>query len=346
MDLERSRLLHRLRLLGIEWGQALPARRGLGTFWESWRLDWQPEFAVDLVAAGAYGATVQDAAEVRVAERAAAAANLAEVTELVEQCLLADLASALPKVLTALDERVALDHDVAHLMDALPALARTLRYGDVRGTDTAALATLAKGMITRVCVGLPSALRGLDDTAARAMLARVDAVHAVLALLEEPDSTNRWYDVLAGLAERDGGHGLLIGRCNRLLLDAGRLTTQEACLRMSTALTVGVPVPRAAALIEGFLAGDGFLLAHDERLLGLVDEWLAGIPAEAFDEVLPLLRRTFSGYGTPQRRMIGERATRLGNTGTRRAAADGEQFDPERGAAVLATVARLLGWER
>ena len=63
---------------------------------------------------------------------------------------------------------------------------------------------------------------------------------------------------------------------------------------MGLVLTVGVPPARAAAWIEGFLAGGGLLLVHDERLLSLVDGWLAGIPADTFVEVLPLLRRTFA----------------------------------------------------
>src|SRR5690606_23194272 len=67
-DLERSRLLHRLRLLGVDWGVALRRRSGRGTFWESWRLAWQPTFAVDLVEASAYGTTVREAATARVAE--------------------------------------------------------------------------------------------------------------------------------------------------------------------------------------------------------------------------------------------------------------------------------------
>ena len=37
--LDRSRLLHRLRLLGVDWGTpADAAARGQGTFWEAWRL--------------------------------------------------------------------------------------------------------------------------------------------------------------------------------------------------------------------------------------------------------------------------------------------------------------------
>ncbi|WP_432833430.1 DUF5682 family protein [Dactylosporangium sp. CA-092794] len=342
-DLERSRLLHRLRLLGVEWGQVLAAAKGKGTFREEWEIAWQPEFAVDLVEAGAYGTTVLEAATARVAEQAAAAATLADVTTLVERCLLADLPDALPGVLDALDERMALDADVAHLMEALPALARTLRYGDVRGTDLSALRGVTLGMITRICVGLPAAVGGLDDTAAAVMRDRIDGVQGALALVDDAEAQERWQGVLAGLSTRDDLHGLLTGRMNRLLLDAGAVDADEIGARMALVLTVGVPVARSAAWIEGFLAGDGLLLVHDERLLGLVDAWLSGIPAEAFLEALPLLRRTFSGYPAPQRRMIGERAANIG-TGRSGAGAD-DDVDPVRGALLLPVVARLLGRE-
>jgi hypothetical protein len=342
IDLERSRLLHRLRLLGVDWGTALAQRRGRGTFWESWRLGWQPEFAVDLVEASAYGTTVRDAATARVAEQAAAAGSLAEVTALVERCLLAELPEGLPTVLQALDERMALDHDVAHLMDALPALARTLRYGDVRRTDLPALRHVMDGLITRICVGLPAAVGGLDDAAAAAMRDRIDAVHAAIALLDRPEDTVRWHETLAGLSTRDDVHGVLSGRLNRLLLDGALLDVDEAGRRMALILTTGVPVGRAAAWIEGFLTGDGLLLVHDERLLRLVDGWLTGIPPDAFVEVLPLLRRTFSEYPPPQRRQIGERAVRLGGSAAPEEGASPD-LDEERGDLVLPTVAALLG---
>jgi hypothetical protein len=331
MDLERSRLLHRLGLLGVDWGRPLPGRAGRGTFWESWRLGWQPEFAVDLVEASAYGTTVRDAATARVTEQATAAGSLAGLTGLLERCLLAELPEGLPAVLRALDDRMAVDHDVAHLMDALPALARTLRYGDVRGTDLTALRHVTEGLITRVCVGLSAAVTGLDEAAAAAMRDRVDGVQAAIALLDDPAATARWRDALAALSTRDDLHGLLSGRINR---------------RMAAVLTVGVPVGRAAAWIEGFLTGDGLLLVHDERLLRLVDGWLTGIPPDAFVEVLPLLRRTFSEYPAPQRRQIGERAVRLAGAGgdTRPAGTPAaDDVDAARADLVLPTVRALLG---
>lgn len=131
-DLGRSRLLHRLRLLGIPWGESTRGRQGKGTFRESWRLRWSPEFAIAVVEAGTHGTTVRSAATAKITGAARDAEVLAEVTPLVESCLLADLTDAYPAVLRALHQRAALDADVTRLMAAVPALARTLRYGDVR----------------------------------------------------------------------------------------------------------------------------------------------------------------------------------------------------------------------
>jgi hypothetical protein len=346
IDAERSRLLHRLRLLGVEWGAPAAehggGRRGLGTFWESWRLCWRPEFAVDLVEAGGYGTTVVGAATAKAAELAAQADSLERVAALVERCLLADLRESLPVVLKALDERVALDADVSHLMAALPALARTLRYGDVRGTDVTALGAVTHGLVIRVCVGLPGAVARLDDSAALQMHRHVDAVHAALGLIADMRLTEEWLATLERVVARDDLHGLLAGRVTRLLLDAGRLEADEAGRRLGLVLTVGVEPARAAAWIEGFLSGGGLLLVHDERLLSLVDGWLTAIPDETFTEVLPLLRRTFATFEAPERRSIGERVRRLDAGGGARREPE-EELDHDRAAAVLPTLRLLLG---
>jgi len=347
IDLDRSRLLHRLRLLGIEWGtpaaESGGGRQGKGTFWESWRLAWQPEFALDLVEASGYGTTVSSAATAKTAELAAKSSSLAEVTALAERCLLADLGEAFPVVLKMLDERVALDAQVAHLMAALPSLARTLRYGDVRGTDVGALGAVTHGLTVRIFVGLPTAAANLDDDAAAAMRRYVDGVNGALGLLEDDALTGEWLDTLARVAARDDLHGLLAGRVVRLLLDAGRLETIEVARQMRLVLTVGVAPAHAAAWVEGFLGGGGLLLVHDPTLLSLVDSWLAGIPAETFIEVLPLLRRTFAEFAAPVRRSLGERVRNLDGAGAAPVAV--EDLDHARAALALPTLSLLLGTE-
>ncbi|MFE2498289.1 DUF5682 family protein [Streptomyces scopuliridis] len=368
-DAERGRLLHRLRLLGIDWGEPAAGRGSTGTFRESWRLRWEPELHVRIAEAGVWGTTVLSAATAKAESRALSATALAEVTALAERCLLAALPDALPVVMRALADRAALDADVGRLAQALPALARSLRYGDVRSTDTGALGEVAAGLAERICVGLPPACAGLDADGAAEMRGHLDSVHTAIGLLPDDhgpdghgrDLAGRWGAVLRKLAGRDTVPGVIRGRAARLLLDDGRLAEDEAARFMGLALSPGTPATDAAAWIEGFVGGasgagrhqapssaGGMLLVHDERLLGLVDAWLAGVSAEAFTDVLPLLRRTFSAYEPGVRRTLGElvgRGPAAGGPVAPEPAAPGfgPGLDEARADAVLPVLRLLLG---
>ncbi|MBB4713116.1 hypothetical protein BJ965_002998 [Streptomyces luteogriseus] len=357
-DAARSRLLHRLRLLGIAWGEPAASRGSTGTFRETWRLRWEPELSVRIAEAGVWGTTVLSAATAKAETDAVTAQGLADVTALAEHCLLAELPGALPTVMRILADRAALDTDVGHLAQALPALVRSLRYGDVRGTDTGALAEVAAGLAERVFVGLPPSCAALDADAAEEMRRHVDAVHQAVGLLGDAPAAGhgrlrgRWRSVLRVLSGRDTVPGVIRGRAVRLLLDDGELTHDEAALLMGLVLSPGTPPADAAAWIEGFIgggSGGGLLLVHDERLLGLVDAWLTGVPAEAFTDVLPLLRRTFSAYEPGVRRTLGELVRRGPGAGGGATAAGGgtpgfaADLDLMRADAVLPVVRLLLG---
>jgi hypothetical protein len=347
LDLDRSHLLHRLRLLGVGWG-TLGQARGKGTFRESWTLGWRPEHDLALIEHAALGTTVATAAAQRARDLAGTeSAALADLTSLVEQCLLADLPQALPEVLAALSAKAALDTDVTHLMAALPAMVRAQRYGDVRGTSAEGLAVIVRSMLDRICVGLPVAVTGLDDDAAADLLKHVDGVHSAVALLSESPlgagegegaaPRERWLATLRGISDRPDLHGLIEGRLTRILLDSGELG--DAGDRMSRAMSRGHTPARAAAWVEGFLSGGGLLLVHDPRLLGLVDGWLTGLSGDQFTDVLPLLRRTFGGFAAPERRAVGERLRSAG-----RAEERGEPaVDERRAAAAVATVLSIIG---
>ncbi|MEW2283680.1 DUF5682 family protein [Streptomyces sp. NPDC047841] len=516
-DAGRSRLLHRLRLLGVGWGEPVRSRGSTGTFRETWRLRWEPELSVRVAEAGVWGTTVHAAARAKAEADATGARALADVTALAEQCLLAGLPDALPVVMRVLADRAALDTDVGHLAQALPALVRSLRYGDVRGTDTGALAEVAAGLAERVFVGLPPACVALDTDAAEEMRGHVDAVHTAVGLLTESltgaagggadvlagaggngadadagvvaegargsgeavavavegadgaaargedaadsagdggggtdvaagaagggadasagaaasgtgegtgvaaargedaaDSAGdggggtgvpagaagdgahgpagvsgddagvgaraaadgdavadraggeaaagvvggaggglrgRWRAVLRVLALRDTVPGVIRGRAVRLLLDDGALASGEAARLMGLALSPGTPPAVAAAWVEGFAGGGGgLLLVHDERLLALLDTWLTGVPADAFTDVLPLLRRTFAAYEPGVRRTLGELvrrgpAGRPGGTTAQGAGIPGFAAEPDTGRAdaVLPVLRLLLG---
>jgi hypothetical protein len=341
-DLERSHLLHRLNLLAIPWGKLQRSNGGKGTFHELWRVQWQPELAVTLIEAGIWGNTIADAATARACADAETAADLPALTRLVDQVLLADLPAAIDAVMARLHDRAALASDVGVLMEALPPLANVQRYGNVRRTDTAAVAHVIDGLVSRIGVGLPAACAALDDDAAQAMFERVLAVNSALALLQHTDYTATWQAALQRVCDLRGVHGLVGGRACRMLLDTGTLSADEGARRLSLALSAASGPPEAGAWIEGLLRDSGALLVHDTLLWQIIDGWLHDLPAALFLPTLPLLRRTFATFQPAERRMLGERA-RTGAATLSVSERANQRFDVARAKATLPLLTQLLG---
>jgi hypothetical protein len=63
--------------------------------------------------------------------------------------------------------------------------------------------------------------------------------------------------------------------------------------------------------VEGVLRGSGLVLIHQDDLWRALDAWLRELPVEAFVALLPLLRRSFSGFAPPERRAMGDKVKRL-----------------------------------
>ena len=339
IDRDRSQLFHRLRLLELAW--AAPATsdvQATGTFRETWRLAWQPELVVAVVEAAVWGTTVESAATARV-ESVIAGQSLVELARTVERCLLAALPDALARLLVACADQAARDADVEHLMQAVPALARAARYGDVRGTDTASLRATAEVLVRRTCAGLGRATTGLDDESAVRVRDLVDAVHAAVGLLaQEGDGGVRreWLATLQALADRRDLAPLLQGRLTRLLVDAELV--DDAPQRLHRALSYGSPAAVKAAWVEGFFTDGAVLLVHDPALRTLLDGWVRSLADADFTDVLPLVRRTFGTFSTTQRRAL---AARLAHGDPAPTAVDGDRLADLVGPA-LATVETIL----
>ncbi len=341
IDQLRSRLFHRLRLLDLDWIQPAESTvQGTGTFRETWESRWQPEYAVSIVEAAVWGTTVESAATARVA-RIAERGSLLELTVAVERCLLAQLPDALDKLLTVLADRAALDADVVHLMEALPPLARAQRYGDVRGTDTAALGEVAEVLVLRICAGLPRAVAGLDDDGSVAMRRRIDQVSAAIGLLSEVDGPtqlrDRWLATLRSMVDRTDLAGVLVGRVVRLLVDAEQL--DDVAIRVERALSHGVEAQAKAGWVDGFFADGALLLIHDAELRRLLEGWVAGLHETEFVELLPLVRRTFGTFSPAERRSLAGRIAARDDQSPEVATDD---LDPERVAIALGTVELIL----
>lgn len=299
-DRERSKLLRRLEVLGVPWGK--PDRsNSLGTFAEVWQLAWNPAFAVSVAVAARHGTTVASASATVLRLQADEAGRVARAAEVLARAVGCELPDAVEAGRMALDRCAAAATDALELLAALPELARTVRYGSVRGTDPELLRVALHGLLARGAVGLPLACRGVDDETAEQALSVVDGAHEAVRLGADEAHQQTWWTALAKLAATPDAHGLPTGRATRLLWEAGELggDAVEAKLHRSV----------ATAFVAGFLRGSATLLAADPRLFGLIDEWLTALRTTDFDDALPLLRRAVSDFSPAERRLLGERVS-------------------------------------
>ena len=339
-QLDRSHLLHRLRLLDINWGELEDVTGARGTFHEIWTLEWEPEMALAVIEAGRWGNTVLAAAAARATARAAEATDLEAVSKLLEEALRADLSPAIPALVARLETIGAGTRDVTHLLAALPPLAQVLRYGNVRRTDTQQVAQVVQQLVPRLCIGLPAACAGLNYDAAKSLLARIEATHQAIRLLQNQAHEAAWYAALAVVQRHAATNGLLAGTAARMLFDAQQVSATATAATLGLALAPAQPTDYATAWIEGFLRGSGLLLIHHRELFNLLDGWLSELAEDTFREIVPLLRRAFTDFSLPERRQILEIASADVATP---AAASEVDFDWKRGAQVLPGLRELLG---
>lgn len=340
-DLARSHLLHRLRLLEIGWATPGGSRNAKGTFHELWEMQWAPELSIAVIAASRWGNTILEAATAKAVELSGEA-DLLRLAELVNDILFADLPDAVGHATRMLEEKAATANDVGQLLEAIPPLAAIARYGNVRQTDAGMVARVLEGLIPRASIGLPGACTSLDDESAAAMRDRIIAAHNAVRLLGDEDRWESWLSALHQTALRDGtAHELLRGMAVRLLFDEQRLPVEEAARLMSLSLSAAAAPASASAWIEGFLNQSALVLLHDDALWGVLANWLDGLNETHFTNILPMLRRTFSGFSAPERRQLGERAKRAAGKPMQKQAET--RWDAERAALPVPLLRRVLG---
>lgn len=346
-DRARSQLLHRLRLLKINWGEPQRVYGKTGTFHEHWQLQWQVEFVVSLIEANIWGNTVEVAATAYVHHTADSTEELPPLTELLDQAILAELPDAVDHLLQEIQKRAAISADVQHMMTAMPPLARVARYSDVRQTKAERIIPVLDGLFERIVIGLPGACASLDDDAARVMIKSIDHVHDSITLLNRDEQRKEWLAILRQLTERESIHGLVRGRCCRLLLEQNALDDEELQRHTRLALSLATPAPQAAAWIEGVLHGSGMLVLHQDGLWRALDAWMSELPLDVFDALLPILRRSFSGFQAPERQKMGEKVKRLHTSSPAHSgqAAGVAQSDlnHERADKILPVLAQIMG---
>ncbi|WP_341837537.1 DUF5682 family protein [Chitinophaga pollutisoli] len=342
-DLERSVFLHRLQLLGIEWAQRSEAG-GKGTFKEQWRLQWDPAYTIEIIEKGVWGNTVAEAAARFVVAEAEGTGSLPKVSQLLSATIPAELPDAVETLIGMLNNLSAASSDVMQLMEVIPPLVSISRYGNVRKTDAVMVTDIATGIITRICISLPNACNSISDDAAQTLLELLYRMNDAVNLLQQPATTAEWQQMLRMVANGRQTAPVLAGYSTRLLVDAQLLKDEPLVRAFNFAMSHATAPAIAAAWLEGFLKGSGTLLLLDPQLWQVVNNWVATLDENNFNQVLPLLRRTFAHFTHAERRRLGEKVKQGCGGAAPLPEETNFEFDASRAAQSLPVIMQILGY--
>lgn len=339
--LQKSILFHRLLILDIKWAKQ-QYTSGKGTFKEEWLLFWYPELSIALLEKAPWGNTVEAACNHYLKHISLSCNHLAEITELVSKALPADLHEGVQLVLARMDELAAMTSDIVMLMDAFIPLTEVSRYGNVRQTDQETIGIILQSIFSRINAGLPSSCLGIDEEQSAVIADKVKAVNKAVLFLDNEAMKNDWLETLFKILKLKNVVPLVHGTCCKLLYDSKIIDTEETALELSRALSVGSDPAYAALWIESFLKDAATVLIFDHEIWDILNNWLAGISAEVFIEVVPLLRRTFAAYNPSEKNSIAQKVKQAPSLGNKLTQAD--ELDVARAEMVLPILEKILGF--
>lgn len=304
LDLERSAFLHRLRVLGVSFGQRREVEQDNATWAERWVLRWAPEAEIELVESALKGDTVAQAASFQLGERVEAATGMADIAAVIEDAFTCGMAGAVTCATAALQ---AMAVDAAGL-DDLAATAQRLsvvvQYGGVRRLDSAPLEPILRQIYLRCCLILSTAC-ACDDTGAKVVAQSIERVNAA-ALAHDFLDNQPWLDALTQVARRDDLNTKLSGFAAAILLERGAMDAQSLDLEVRRRLSRGVPADLGAGWFEGLAMKNRYALIARLPLWRSLSEYLDGLDDEEFKRALVFLRRAFADFSAGEKDDIAE----------------------------------------
>jgi len=343
LDLDRSIFFHRLQILGINWAQKTFSRNK-GTFKESWVLIWDPEMEILLVDKSYFGNTIEKAAGSFVKYEMIHTHLISQLVEWINECIPAELFESIQALLQKIIDESAVSNDIEDIMRSLPDLINVIRYGDVRNSDLEQIEKIVDRLFAKICIHLPNTCYGLNEETSLTLFELISKTHQAISILEHEEKMDKWFLTLLDLSQAPGIHPVISGCSTRLLFDGRRLTDEDIELQLSFNLSTNIETPVVASWLEGFLRGSAQILIYDQRIWQLINHWIDELQQDAFLDLLPVLRRTFSKFNCFERKQIGEKVKNEGSNQLSGTYHDiTEFFDAGRGKRLLPSIKNLLG---
>jgi hypothetical protein len=318
---QTSVFLHRLRVADVPYasytGSQTINRQGspsgedaggieaLSRVREHWNAQWTPSTDVALVERIIYGDTLTQVVERRLSEALAAVTHASLAAHVLMEAVVTGAAQVVPEALAATERLAAVDDDVQSLARATRSLSGLVSYGTSRSFIAGAEALvldLASRTFTRAVLRIEGAATGSDEAIAPAREA-IRILHEI-AVSQKGFDTTLWFQTAETLVHSSTIHGAVAGMLAGLLYLAEKIDEAQLETLVGLRLSTVIDPHAGAAFLEGFLSVNSLVLVKNRAVVTALDQFLQGVPEDRFRDVLPMLRRAFSGLGATERRYL------------------------------------------
>ncbi|MEK4349058.1 DUF5682 family protein [Paenibacillus sp. FSL P4-0184] len=319
LDLNRSFLFHRLRLLGIDLVNIRASGQTGATWAEHWVMKWSPEVEIQVVESTLLGETIEIASAYVLQQKLDGSSTIAEASALIRTAYECGMIHQMEAGRQTL-QRLAVDtRDVVQIAASIHELSLLIQYGDVRRIDTKPLIPLLEQLFRRACLFLLDASQCNDEASGEMLKAMNILNQAAIEHSVEVDE-QLWIQELKHLSERDDCNPRLSGVACSILLERNVMTAQQCSEEVSRRLSPGIPAELGAGWFEGMSMRNRYVLLSRLSLWEQLNEYINSLDDEEFVRALVFLRRAFSTFERREKTMIAELLGELWGVNTEQAA--------------------------
>ncbi|NHN33412.1 hypothetical protein G9U52_26725 [Paenibacillus sp. S3N08] len=305
IDLKRSVLLHRLKLLDINFARKQYVNQGAASWSENWVLQWTPEAEIQVVESTLKGETIELATAFVLNERLEACGDITEASKLIRIACDCDLPKLMEQARGSLQELAVDAGNFNQIAAAAYELSVLIQYGSLRRMDTDSLVPLLQQLFLRGALLLSDAANCNDD-ASKSVIAAIHTLHGVAQ--EHFDSVDDalWIHKLQDLASRDDRNAKCSGFAFAILLERNEVSEDQSAQEVSRRLSPGIPADLGAGWFEGLSMRNRYALLSRTSLWRQLDSYMESLEEAQFHRSLVFLRRAFGSFEPREKAAIAE----------------------------------------
>ena len=304
LDLSRSFFLHQLGVLKMEFAKEQAVYQEDATWAEQWVLQWTPEAEIQLIESALKGDTIVQAVSFVLKERTEEATGMDEIAKVVEDAILCGMPHGVQYATSALQRMAVSGVALTQLASTAHSLSVALQYGSLRNVSTTALVPILQQIHYRSCLILANSCI-CNDSASKEMVVAMEQLNQV-TLAQEFLEDEKWIAALEETAYRDDLNTKLSGFAAAILLERGKISSEQLGTEVKRRLSQGIPAELGAGWFEGLAQKNPYGLIARLSVWESLDEYLALLDEEEFKRALVFLRRAFADFSAREKDEIAE----------------------------------------